>query len=328
MGPQGETGAQGAIGPIGPAGPQGAVGPAGPAGPAGASGEFSATDLTCTQCHDSSDRITGKAAAWADSKHGTGEAFVRGESGSCAACHSGSAFVEAVALGANPGNYGIGDPTSTRQDCRTCHSLHTSYTDADWALRTEAAVDFYVMDGVTYDGGEGNLCVNCHQPRRTFPAATDGMIKGINSHWGPHHGPQSARLMGPAGAGVTGSPSLHYTLVEDTCVNCHLGEEQDHSFEANLSSCQVCHSDATNFDINGVQTEIQAMVDELGEKLVAAGLIDVNGEEGHPIVTEAPEAQAIALWNWIYVAHEDKSMGAHNPKFAKAMLQAGLDALP
>ena len=331
-GPQGEMGAQGEIGPMGPAGPAGpagATGPAGaigPQGPAGTSGEFSSTDLTCVQCHNSTDIITGKAAAWADSKHGTGEAFVRGESGSCAGCHSGSAFVEMIDAGAAPNTYGVGDPTSTRQDCRTCHDLHDTYTDADWALRTADAVDLYALDGVTFDCGEGNLCVNCHQPRRAIPAAADGMISGINGHWGPHHGPQSAMLMGEAGAGVDGSPSLHYTLVENSCVNCHLGEEQDHSFEANLSSCQVCHSDAENFDINGVQTEIQAMADELGEKLVAAGLVDENSADGHPIVTEAPEAQAIALWNWLYVSHEDKSLGAHNPKYAKALLEVGLAA--
>jgi len=115
--------------------------------------------------------------------------------------------------------------------------------------------------------------------------------------------------------------------VEDTCVGCHLGADKNHSFEPNVATCQACHADAENFDINGVQTEIQTMTDELGAQLLALGLINENGPDGHPTVTEAPENQAIALYNWIYVAHEDKSMGVHNPAYAKALLQAGLDAL-
>ena len=37
--------------------------------------------------------------------------------------------------------------------------------------------------------------------------------------------------------------------------------------------------------------------------------------------------QAIALWNWLYVSHEDKSNGVHNYEYAKAMLEAGLAAM-
>ncbi len=41
------------------------------------------------------------------------------------------------------------------------------------------------------------------------------MIEVTSTHWGPHHGPQSAMLLGwSAGAGdVTGNPSAH----------CHAG---------------------------------------------------------------------------------------------------------
>ena len=55
-------------------------------------------------------------------------------------------------------------------------------------------------------------------------------------------------------------------------------------------------------------------------------LSDVTAD-GHPTVTEAPENVGIALYNWLYVAHEDKSLGVHNAEYTKALLQAGLDAL-
>jgi hypothetical protein len=69
------------------------------------------------------------------------------------------------------------------------------------------------------------------------------------------------------------------------------------------------------------------MLDDLGAQLVTLGVLSENGPDGHPTVTEAPENVGIALYNWLYVAHEDKSLGVHNPAYTKALLQAGLDAL-
>jgi len=315
-------------GPQGEPGPAGPAGPPGPEGPAGEAAMMSASDLSCTECHNDSTLITGKKTAWSESVHGTGEAFVRGTSASCAGCHSGGGFSARIAAGLNPDEVAEGDPNPTRQDCRACHQIHTTYTKDDFALETTDPVDFFAVEGATYDGGDGNLCVNGHQPRRDFPAADEhGMITEISSHWGPHHGPQSVMLLGVAGAGVEGSPSAHYQMVEDTCVTCHMGENRSHTYEPEVATCQGCHSDAESFDIDGTQTEVQAMIDELGDLLVAEGVLSENSPDGHPTVTEAPENVALALWNWIYVAHEDKSLGVHNPAFTKALLQAGLDAL-
>lgn len=327
----GATGPAGPEGPAGPQGPAGLAGPAGPPGPAGPAGPEGAAavmgDLTCAECHTDSTLLTGKATAWGDTLHGTGESYVRGTSASCAGCHSGGAFSAMVAAGGNPGAVEAGDPNPTRQDCRACHQIHTSYTSADWALETTDPVALYAVEGQTYDGGMGNLCVNCHQPRRVFPAAENGMITGITSHWGPHHGPQSAMLLGVAGAGAEGSPSAHYQMVENTCVACHLGENASHTFEPDVAACQACHADAENFDINGTQTEIQAELDRLGELLVAEGVLSEIGPDGHPTVTEAPENVATALFNWIYIAHEDKSLGVHNPAYTRALLEASFAAL-
>jgi hypothetical protein len=282
------------------------------------------TDLSCTECHNDTTLIIGKETAWEETLHGTGEVYVRGASASCVGCHSGGGFSAMIAAGSNPGAMEAGDPNPTRQDCRACHQIHTTYTGEDWALETTDPVAFYAIPDQTFDGGKGNLCANCHQPRRDAPVAENGMITGINSHWGPHHGPQSAMLLGLAGAGeVEGSPSRH-SQVEDTCVACHLGANADHTFEPSVDACLECHDGVENFDINGVQTEIQALLDELEELLIAAGLLD---EEEHPIVTEAPVDQATALWNWIYIAHEDKSLGVHNPTYTKALLEYSIELM-
>jgi len=283
--------------------------------------------LSCADCHDPTNLITGKQTEWAESVHGTGTAYARGTEAGCAGCHSGNAFAERIAAGLTPDEVEMGDPDPTRQDCRACHMIHETYSMQDFALRTTKPVPLYAVPGATFSGGDGNLCANCHQPRRDGPVAVNGVITGISSHWGPHHGPQSAMLLGVAGAGVTGTVSPHYGAVTNTCVGCHMGEGLDHHFEPAIATCQRCHPEATDFDYHGVQTEIEALTDQLGELLLNAGLINENSPDGHPIVTSAPEDQGIALYNWLYVAHEDKSIGVHNPDYARALLQEGLTRL-
>lgn len=314
------AGEQGPQGEAGPAGPEGPAGEQGPAGPAGTS--MAAADLSCTDCHNDTTLITGKRTAWEESAHGSGSAYSRGTRSSCAGCHSGGAFSERIAAGLSPGEVEEGDPNPTRQECRTCHQIHTTYTKDDFALETTDAVTLFAVEGQTFDGGEGNLCANCHQPRRVYPEAVDGMIEDISGHWGPHHGGESIMLMGLGGVGVEGEPSKHYTQVDDTCVSCHMGENSNHSFEPDVSACVECHDDVEDFDIEGVQTEVQAKIDELEEILIGLGLLD---EEGHPAVETAPEELAGALWNWIYIAHEDGSLGVHNPKYTLDLLNWSLE---
>jgi len=253
-----------------------------------------------------------------------GEAYVRGTSASCAGCHSGNAFAQRIEAGLQPNELTEGDMDPTRQDCRACHMIHESYTMADFAVRGTAAVSMYAVPGATFNGGLGNLCVNCHQPRRVFPEPVDGMITGISSHWGPHHGPQSAMMLGVAGAGNVPNDASPHTLVADTCVHCHMGEGREHLFEADVDRCQACHPGLQDFNYKNVQTDVAALLTQLGDLLVEAQLIDQNTEDGHPIVSSAPVNEAIALWNWIYVAHEDKSLGVHNADYTKALLELSI----
>jgi hypothetical protein len=318
----GDAGPEGPAGPTGPAGPQG---PQGPAGEAGDAALVDVMDLGCTECHNDTTLITGKATAWETTAHGSGTAFLRGTSASCAGCHSGGGFSERIAAGIHPDEVEAGDPNPTRQECRTCHQIHTSYTGDDWALETTAAVDIYAFEGTTYDGGDGNLCASCHQPRRGIDEAVDGMIEVTSTHWGPHHGGQASMVLGIAGAGdVQEGPSMHYSQVEDTCVTCHLGENDSHTFQPVVETCQQCHSGAESLDIDGVQTEVMGLLDQLEEALISRGLLD---EEGHPAVQSLPEQDAIALWNWIYIAHEDGSYGVHNPGYTMDLLEASFEAL-
>jgi len=278
---------------------------------------------TCSDCHNDTTLLTGKATAWGMSLHGTGTAFdYAGGRAACAGCHSGGAFSAMVAAGQNPDEVTAGDPNPTRQDCRACHEIHVTFTGADWALETTAPVEFYAIPGTTFDGGAGNLCATCHQPRGAFPAAVDGMVKVTSTRFGPHHGPQSAILRGTGGA-TTGTPMVHYTMVSDTCVTCHMGSGANHTFNPNIATCKTCHGTATNFNIGDTQTEVQALLDALEAKLLAANMLTADG---YAVVGTYTAAKAGALWNWRTISIEDKSLGVHNPAYTKALLNAGLAA--
>ncbi|MHC4431732.1 MAG: cytochrome c3 family protein [Planctomycetota bacterium] len=291
---------------------------------AGTSSLFAQVQITdCMSCHNDTTVITGKQAGMSEAVHGTGESYVRGTRNSCAGCHSGGAFSEMVAAGLRPDQVEAGDPNPTRQDCRTCHQIHTSYTEADWALETTGAVNLYAFGELMFDGGKGNLCATCHQPRRQIAAPDpNDNIAVTSTHWGPHHGPQSAMLLGTGGAGdVAGVPSFHYRLVSDTCVACHIGPDMVHTFEAVDSSCEECH--APEDDVEAAMAAVEEKITVLHDLLEAKGLY----HDGHPVVGLYPAAEAQALWNYIFIAVEDASSGAHNPPYTNALLDASIAAL-
>jgi hypothetical protein len=259
---------------------------------------------------------------WEQSTHALGGAYERGTSSSCAGCHDSQGFSTRIAAGLDPNEVTEGNPSPAPQNCRTCHQVHTTYTAADFALETIAAVELY-QSGGTFDMGLGNLCANCHQPREAWPGATNGEVEFTSTRFGPHHGMESSMLLGVGGALVDGSPSAHYTTVTEGCPACHMGEERDHTMEPAVERCQACHADLESFDRNGVQTEIEELTEEVRVLLVAEGLLT---EEGRTVPGTYPEAIVAALWNYKAVI-EDASKGVHNSQFARALLAQALEAL-
>jgi len=323
------------------AGAQGEPGPAGPAGPAGPQGEPGpaavTTDLTCTECHNDTALISSKRANWQESLHGQGTAFIEeGGNKSCAFCHSGATFSAAVAAGQNFSQIESGDANPTHQDCRTCHQIHTTYTSADWALETNAAVTT-VTSGATFDGGSGNLCANCHQARRylaNFADKTDPTKYAVTARFNTHYSVQVDTLMGTVDVntalGVDGKPGAHYSMVENTCVGCHMGEGKNHRFLPEVTACVACHADAESTDINGAVTAFEEKVVQLHDALVAKGLINEDGTniiknaDGSPVLLDAPQASALFVYHLI---EEDGSKSVHNPNYFNALVDASLEAL-
>lgn len=320
----------------------GTPGPQGPAGPAGPQGEpgpmAAAADLTCTECHNDTTLIVSKEAQFRESSvHGTGEAFIRGESTACAGCHGTEGAKARINAGLPPHDPSVEGVTNVSPfDCRTCHNIHTTYTGEDWSLTGGGnPVTLEYSDG-TYDGGEGNLCAECHQVRNPLPEVADGNVSITSYRYGPHYGIPAPMLMGVGGFGLSGDPSGHYSAVEDTCVGCHMGENRNHTYAPTVDRCVACHADATDFDINGVQTEVEGLLEELHTAFLDKKLLNpendlwgiwdgsafVNPSADAPLVVS--ESLAQAMWNYKFVVY-DKSNGAHNAAYTKALLEAALE---
>jgi hypothetical protein len=280
-------------------------------------------------------------AGWEVSKHGSGIAMAE-EYGnkSCSFCHSGNAFIDGIAGGTNFSNQAAGAAEPTRQDCYACHNIHTTYTKADFGLRTETAVDLVVAKQ-KFDGGAGNLCANCHQARRymaNFVDKTDATKFAATARFNTHYSSQVDVMLGSvdvnAALGVEGKAGPH-SAVPDTCVGCHMGDAKNHDFKAQLGACVKCHADATSTDVKGFPTALAAKVKTLEEALLAKKLIMTSAEggysavasvgaDGQPVGVDAKTAGAIFTY---FLYEEDGSLGVHNPAYFTALVDAAIAAL-
>lgn len=308
-------------------------------GPAGMDGMDA--NSTCKQCHNQT-TMTMKSVEFEHSGHASGSTvgYAGGRLG-CAACHSHEGFVETVHTGKDETAADI--PIPTRIDCETCHTSHTSFdfeTDGqDYALRTSDEVALLMFGNeasIDFDSSS-NLCANCHQPRRLGPESLAADSFNItSSHWGPHHGPQATYLEGIGAFEFEGSasypePGASSHIAAGACVACHMGEATEdgeemhggHSFTANIANCTACHTDATDFDINGVQTEVHGLLEEIVEILKTNNVVD---NEGHVLAGMYETKYAAAYYNYIGV-EEDRSMGVHNPEYITAVLRNTLAAI-
>ena len=258
---------------------------------------------------------------------------------SCAPCHSHEQFVQTITLGGVEGD--IANPSAWK--CSTCHGIHETFEATDFALRTTDPIVLKSNSSMTMDlGGNNNLCGYCHQTRTAEPntASPGETFRISNTHYGPHHGPQGNILYGIGLAEIAGSHAYPTAgesnhLTQASCVGCHMYTEANgtggHTFWPNKNACNSCHNgpDLTNnFDYNGFQTNVQARLDELREKLEELGVVEyiAADEAWEPVVGTYPMVQAQAYFNWIGIT-EDRSLGAHNPQYVMAILLNTIEAL-
>jgi hypothetical protein len=321
-------------GPMGPPGSDGSDG-SGSDGMDGVDG-----NVTCLVCH-SGTNLEQKQAEFTMSVHSAGAIAVdyAGGRASCAPCHSHEQFVQTMTLGSVAGD--ITNPSAWK--CNTCHGIHKTFEGIDYALRADEPVTARFNSAVTLDmKGNSNLCAVCHQTRRGGPSVTnpgDENFRITSSHYGPHYGSQANVLAGVGFEEIPGSvpypeagTAPHLTMNQASCTGCHMGDfnagQGGHSFNPSLQACNDCHSTSVDdFNYGGKQTQVYNLLTELRDKLVNLGVVGGNDEEGYHVNTGTfPSLYAQAFFNWKGLK-DDRSLGAHNPKYVTALLTNTLEAL-
>jgi len=297
------------------------------------------TDVSsCSTCHNVSTDILAIKIQYEASVHANGGNFERNGT-SCAPCHTSEGFREVLSTGSDVTESSINNPTPP--NCRTCHNLHTNYDYSDYTLASVNPVQLRI-NGETVDIDNGNLCVNCHQPLMPDPLPSVGGndITITSPYWGPHHGTQASIFSGIGGYEISGSvqytSSVHGTAINDGCITCHMataygnqagGHTMNMAYDyhgnsvPNTAGCKSCHADLVTFDYNGIQTEVQLLLDELKNLLLENNVID---DTGHPVIGKVSADKASALMNYLMIIN-DGSYGVHNPGYTKALLQNSIE---
>ena len=102
------------------------------------------------------------------------------------------------------------------------------------------------------------------------------------------------------------------------------GEAVNHSLVSSVDTCKQCHTDATDYHINGAVADLDVKVAQPKTALTSAGLLDKDGDI---MVGTIKAAKAGAWWNYLLVAVEDKSHGVHNMPCAETLVDSALAAL-
>jgi hypothetical protein len=347
-------------GPEGPQGPAGTNGTDGVDGVDGQDGQDA--NSTCILCHSNDQTIVTKSRQYANSGHATGDVsgYTNRSFGpmyNCAGCHTSQGFLDNL-VGASNVPYA----NVTQPNCYTCHNIHDTYTEDDWTLTSiDTPVPASGSTGV--DMGNGNQCASCHQMIGQYLAIDSlwaGFDEGVTTvtinasllRAGVHHGPQYNLVAGMDLFEFTGTsdlPTENHPLneAEAGCVTCHMndgfGDLTGHSMamtwefhgSENLNwpaSCKECHSDGGSLDLNDVRDELALEIDgllsDLYDVLVAEGVMYPAGDPNEYLLAPGVFTTALVAAQVNYAAvKEDRSMGIHNPKYIRAVLENTIEAV-
>lgn len=326
-------------GPMGPTGADGAQGDKGDKGDPG-------TTLACAECHNSNNQVAIFSAQWSTSTHAMGGNAGYANRAGCVQCHTSQGFLEYVAEGSVAA---ISLPEHPSQiTCYTCHKIHRTYSDDDWALTKPGAQTLdvkYAGADVVWDKGTSNQCVFCHQSRPVSPAPTaNGADFAIaSSRIGPHHGPNANLILGKTPFEIPGAavPTTNPHSTSKGCVTCHMSAPygylagghnmgvwyDSHGTETMLKTgCTTCHSNAATLTslIASLTNGIKDKMETLEAQLIAAGIYNTSTGLANTGTFKANAVLAYLNFNTI---KEDRSNGLHNPEYIRVLLDNSISAM-
>ena len=302
---------------------------------------------SCGHCH-------AEHAEYSYSGHGTAMERAGGHEefntewnrSNCWNCHIGEAFIKL--WDADWADREV-PHLASQVTCGTCHDPHLWSEENPQQIRTLA--DFVLPygseefpDGYTVTGwGKGQLCGQCHHSRSNRTSLMNTINNG-NQRAYPHYSPQADMV---AGRGSYEIPGFTYDRgnqhdfsaapMNNVCVSCHMRtlatpyEHTNHNFHPEVESCFGCHGTPVNFDINGKQTEIQNLMDQLAQMLPT----HEQGEDGHwTISADTRDTTNVwvtrelreAAYAWQFVDH-DATLGVHNYNYAYDLLTNAIEYL-
>jgi hypothetical protein len=303
---------------------------------------------SCTECHNNSAAIETKQAQWEESVHAKGENAAYANRTGCVQCHTSQGFLEAVAEGSTQDISVPSDPMQI--NCYTCHKIHETYTADDYELTkpgAEVLLVKYKGTSVTWDKGNSNQCVACHQAREITPMPVEnGATFAItNTRMGAHHGPNSNLILGKLPMELTGAayPETNPHSTSEGCIDCHMAQPygyqagghnmgmtyDSHGTETLLTNgCLKCHpgENATTMTAkyNSLKTQIEGKLDNLESQLVAAGIYNPSTGLAKTGSFNPNAALAYLTFNTIV---EDRSSGVHNPAYTKTLLDNAIASM-
>jgi hypothetical protein len=313
----------------------------GPMGPAGKD-----ANENCTLCHNSDAVLETRMEQWSESLHATGENAAYANRDGCVQCHTSQGFLQAVETGSTTG---LTIPEEPQQiNCYTCHKIHDSFTDEDWALTKPTAENLilkYKTQTIVWDKGSSNQCSACHQARDVSPAPSEnGADFAItNSRIGVHHAPNTNLILGKIPFELTGTayPTSNSHSTADGCITCHMAKPygymagghnmgmtyDSHGTETLLTTgCTACHSDAASLKtaITNLETLINTKLATLQAQLTTAGIYNASTALAKTGTFKANAVLAYLNYNAIA---EDRSYGIHNPAYTKVLLDNSIAAM-
>jgi hypothetical protein len=299
----------------------------------------------CGLCHEGSRH--GVFESYMQSVHGTFALY--GDDGvtpnheitntGCVKCHNGAWYVEIQVHGGDPPAENLTElDESAHISCAVCHDPHDAQYEAQ--LRVDSEADVIIPFGDTpVSGGLGNICITCHNGRRT-DTDRDNHITNGNSHFGMHENNQATLVFGIGGYEFPGfeydNAHPHTTWNDNACVTCHMYRhdyidaenpaEWGHTFEPSFEPCLSCHIGTVEDMVTyteDFQAEIQALLDEF---FTLYPFKDGDTLLNSPDDGVDDDGYREALWNYEFVM-TDHSLGVHNPQYTKQLLESAIATL-